>query len=200
MVKAVILDVSEAELSRRAKLGLDRRDEMWEGVLHMAPAPTNEHQRLVDELVVYLVPLLKSKNRGTLRSGINVFNEKAPKQDYRIPDHTFVAAGREGIIVPDGIRGGAPDAVIEIRSPDDETYEKFPFFAALGVREIIVIDRDTKKPEVFRLTGPQYLVVSADKEAWIPSEALSVRFRLTAGTPPKLALQDVEDPSCQAEI
>jgi Uma2 family endonuclease len=51
-----------------------------------------------------------------------------------------VARGCESIIAADGIRGGAPDAVIEIRSPDDETDEKLPFFAALGVAEVIVID------------------------------------------------------------
>jgi hypothetical protein len=29
----------EALIERRRRLGLDRRDEMWEGVYHLAPAP-----------------------------------------------------------------------------------------------------------------------------------------------------------------
>ena len=34
--------------------------------------------------------------------------------------------------------------------PGDESYEKFPFYAAVGVRELLVIDRDTKEPELYR--------------------------------------------------
>ncbi|MBI2900337.1 MAG: Uma2 family endonuclease [Planctomycetes bacterium] len=199
-MKAVLLHVSEQDLAERRQWGLDRYDESWEGVLHMSPAPSPEHQRIVEELLTFLRPLLRRKKRGTLKLAINVFNEASPKQDYRIPDFTFVAAGRERLIAADGVRGGGPDAVIEIRSPDDETYEKLPFFAALGVREVVVVDRDSKKPEVLRLTGSQYLVVAADREGWVASEVLGVRFRLLPGTPPRLAVEDIEDPSARVEI
>jgi hypothetical protein len=33
---------------------------------------------------------------------------------------------------------------------------------ALGVREVIVIDRDTKQPQLFRLAGSQYVPVKDD--------------------------------------
>ena len=85
-------------------------------------------------------------------SGINVFESD---KNYRIPDLTFVAAGREDILHEDGVGGEGPDAVIEIRSPHDETYDKLSFYASLGVREVIVIDRDTKRPELYRLAGSQ---------------------------------------------
>jgi Uma2 family endonuclease len=200
MMKAVVLQVSEEDLARRRKLGLDRRDEMWEGVLHIAPAPSYEHQRMLDELTLFLGALLKRTKRGTLRSGINVFSDKVPVPDYRIPDHTFVAAGREGIIAPDGIRGGGPDAVIEVRSPEDESYEKMSFFAGLGVREVLVLDRDTKKPGVYRLAGGGYVAVSADAAGWVVSETMRVRFRRRAGPPPRLELEDLDDPASRAEI
>ena len=151
-MRAVLSHISEAELAERKAWGLDRRDEMWEGVLHMTPAPSVEHQRVIEELILFLKPLLRSTARGALRAGINVF--RADK-DYRIPDLTFVAAGREAVVAEDGTRGGGPDAVIEIRSPDDESYEKLPFYAAIGTREAIVIDRDSKRTEIFRLAGPQ---------------------------------------------
>ena len=89
------------------------------------------------------------------RSQINVFNEASAEPDYRIPDLTFIAAGRVDVLARDGTRGGGPDAVIEIRSPNDETYEKFPFFAGLGVREVIVVHRDTMEAEIYRLAGSQ---------------------------------------------
>jgi hypothetical protein len=63
-------------------------------------------------------------------TGINVFRAD---DNYRIPDVSYVSKGREGILAEDGARGG-PDAVIEVRSPGDETYDKLPFHATLGVR------------------------------------------------------------------
>lgn len=200
VVKAVVLHVPEEEIALRRRLGLDGRDEMWEGVLHMSPAPAPEHQRMLDELIAFLMPLFKRSGRGTLRSGINVFDESSKRENYRIPDLTFVAAGRERIIAQDGVRGEAPDAVIEIRSPDDETYEKLPFYASLGVREVVVLDRDTKKPEVFRLAGGRYVVAAPDREGWIPSDTLLVRFRHVPGPSPRVAVRDERDPAAHVEI
>lgn len=191
-----MLEVSREELDRRKQTGLDRWDEIWEGVLHMAPAPSYEHQRIVDELIAFFVPLLKRSRRGILRAGINVFRER--DEDYRIPDLTFIAAENQQIIADDGTRGGGPDAVIEVRSPGDESYDKLPFFAALGVREVLVIDRDTKRPEVFRLAGRQYLAVAADRDGWVTCEALGTRFRAVDG--PRLAVEDLAEPAVRTEI
>ena len=151
-MRAVLSHISEAELATRKALGLDRRDEMWEGVLHITPPPNVEHQRILGDLIVFLARHLPNTGRGTLISGINVFRQDT---DYRIPDLTFIASGRETVLAEDGTHGGGPDAVIEIRSPDDESYEKLPFYAAIGTREVIVIDRDTRRTEIFRLAGSQ---------------------------------------------
>jgi Uma2 family endonuclease len=198
-VQGVMLDVSPEALARRKLTGVDRRDELWEGVWHMAPAPSREHQRILDELIVFLLPLSRRARRGTLHSGINVFDERSRSENYRIPDVTFVGAGRESILAEDGVRGGAPDAVIEIRSPGDESYDKLAFFASLGVREVIVIDRDTKKPEIYRLAGSQYVAVAVDREGWVASETLGVRWRQSPGSP-VLALEDVDDAVARTEI
>ena len=197
-MRGVILQVSGEELARRRQTGIDRYDEVWEGVLHMAPAPAYEHQRIVSAIDRFLGPLCERTARGVLAPGINVFNEASGSQDYRIPDLTFVAAGRRDIIAPDGIRGGGPDAVIEIRSPEDETYDKLPFFARLGVREVIVVERDTKEIEIYRLTGHEYVAVFRDPHGWLRSEVLQLRF--THGNPDRLIIEDLDDSSTQVEI
>lgn len=197
-MKALILQVSEEALARRRQTGVDRYDEMWEGVLHMAPAPAYEHQRMVSAIDRFLGSLCDRHVRGTLAPGINVFGEASEGQDYRIPDLTFVAAARRGIIAPDGIRGGGPDGVIEIRSPEDETYDKLPFFARLGVREVIVVDRDTKETEIYRLAGREYVRVSRDRHGWLRSEVLNVRFARTPSS--RLVIEDLTDPSTRVEI
>jgi Uma2 family endonuclease len=197
-MRAVIAQISEHELAARRRTGLDRWDEMWDGELHMPPALSDEHQRMLDDLIEFLRPLLRSSSRGTLRSGINVFDDPVKSDNYRIPDLTFVALGREAILAADGVRGGAPDAVIEIRSPDDETYEKLPFFARVGVREVIVIDRDTKRTAIFRLAGSRYVELQRDPEGWLTAEALDVRFgRHDDAT---LVVRDARDDSVRIEI
>ena len=148
--------------------------------------------------IEFLRPLLRRKGRGTLISGIGVVSDASPKQDYRVPDLTFLAAGREALIVRDGTCKGGPDAVLAVRSPADETYEKLPFFAQLGVREMIVIDRDTKRPEVFRLAGSQYLAVSPGLDGFVLAETLGIRFRVVDG--PRLVVEDAAEPSLQMLI
>ena len=44
----------------------------------------------------------------------------------------------------------APNVVVEIHSLDDESYEKFDFYAAFGVPEVWVIDQDKGTPRGFR--------------------------------------------------
>ena len=194
-MRAVIVHLDDAELARRRSTGLDRWDEMWEGVLHMTPAPSVEHQRILDRIVGFLEPLVRTIARGQLVSGINVFRAEG---DYRIPDITFVARAREELLHADGIRGGAPDVVIEIRSPEDETYEKLPFYAARGVKEVIVVDRDTKSPELFALAGSQYAKLQLDASGSVRSEILNVTIRRLEGS--RLRLQDGVDPAQRVDI
>ena len=198
LMRAVILQVSEETLARRRQTGVDRYDEMWEDVLHMAPAPAYEHQRIVSAIDRFLGLLCERYARGMLAPGINVFSDASASQDYRIPDLTFVAAGRQDIIAPDGIRGGGPDAVIEVRSPEDETYDKFPFFGRLGIREVIVVHRDTKETEIYHLVGRGYGGVSRDHQGWLRSEVLNVRFARTDSS--RLVIEDLADPSTRVEI
>ena len=196
-MKGVILRVPDEELSRRRRTGIDRYDEMWEGVLHMAPAPAYEHQRLVSAIDRSLGPLCERSGRGVLAPGINVFSDAITTSDYRIPDLTFVAAGRQHIMAADGIRGGGPDAVIEVRSPDDESYEKFPFFARLGVREVIIVHRDSKEVELYRLEGSEYTQAGRNEEGWLESEVFEVRFTTSDSN---LVIRDCREPASQVQI
>ena len=67
------------------------------------------------------------------------------------------------------------------RSSGDETEEKLPFYANLGVPELWIIDRDTKRLELLTLEGATYILQSSDADGWLASQATSVRFR-TEGT------------------
>jgi len=185
-MRAVVQQVPESWLAERALLGQDRHDEIWEGVLHMVPAATYEHQMIGTKLVVFLEPRL-------LRGGIQVLYETgvhrpgSAGKDYRIPDMVFFR-DQPGLIVERGLEG-APIAVLEIRSPDDETYEKFDFWARLGVAEIIVIVPESRAVEVYRIAGDRYVAAPADASGAVHATTIDVRFRTLAAEPPRLQVE-----------
>jgi len=132
-------------LAERQRLGLDRFDEMWEGVLHMVPPPKGRHQLLEGQLVHHLT-------RPAALVGCRVAPEIgvfAAENDYRVTD---VAVFPEASLADRGI-DGAPLVVIEVRSPDDESYEKVPWYLARGARSVVVIDQDRFSVEVFTSEG-----------------------------------------------
>lgn len=184
--------IGQEEIAQRRVLGLDLWDEVWNGDYRVAPSPSYEHQRLKDELVVFLLPLFRQDSRGTLLSELNVFNEGSERLDFRIPDLVFVRSSRPEVLAEDGIRGGPPDAVVEIRSPRDASLEKLSFYARLGVEEVVVIDRDTKHVDLYRLEGtPEvdeargeeaYRIVPAAPDGWVASRTMEIELRGTVGT------------------
>ena len=104
--------VPESLLAERRSRGLDRRDELWTGVLHMVPPPGDAHQGLSTELVMLLGPL--AKRRGLVpRVETGLFRNSA---DYRVPDQLYRRSDA-------GSTRGAESAelVVEILSPQDET-------------------------------------------------------------------------------
>lgn len=141
-----MIEVPEDLLEERRRLGADRWDEMWDGVLHMAPAPSGPHQRFVFQLGsalkarVEAAGLIVSHETEVYRPGVG-------REDYRIPD--LVVAKRERS-TDRGVEGRA-ELAVEVRSANDETYEKLPFYAEMEVQEVLVVDPRTCVAEMFVL-------------------------------------------------
>lgn len=133
-----MLEVPEALLAERKRLGHDRFDEMWEGVLHMVPPPSLGHQDLASWLVATWRSLAQAVGlRVTQDTGL--FDPQvADLSSYRQPD---VAVWLPSHSSERGIEGRA-ELVVEIRSPVDEPYEKLPFYERVGVREVLIIELD----------------------------------------------------------
>jgi hypothetical protein len=118
----------EALIARRRSLGLDGHDEVWRGEHHMAPTAHPFRGYLVNKLVVLLQPLV---DRAGLVSTA-AFNLGQPN-DFRVPDGGLHLAVPTTVYVPTAM------AVIEIESPDDETWDKLDFYAEHNVAEILVV-------------------------------------------------------------
>jgi Uma2 family endonuclease len=151
-------------------------DEMWEGVLHMPPVPNREHQDLALTLAFWLRTHWAVPRGNRVHGPINLASPGGWPNDYRIPDLVLLTPDRFEIDHNEYFEG-APTVVIEIRSPGDETIEKMPFYARLGVPEMWIIDRDTKVPEIYALREGKYDRQPPDADGWLDSAATGIRLR-----------------------
>lgn len=185
-MKAVISEVPRQLLDARARTGVDRWDEMWEGVLHTPPAPNREHQDMALALGSWLRTHWAMPLGNRVHTQINLASPGGWPNDYRIPDLLLLTPDRFEIDCNEYFEGG-PTAVIEIRSPGDETSDKMSFYAKLDVPEVWIIDRDTKALELYLLRDGQYRQQTPGTDGWLRSPATDICLRSEPGN--KLVVQ-----------
>ena len=171
-VRVVFLEAPEQLLAERRRLGLDKRDEMWEGELHMVPPPSFGHQEREAALAALLLPVARAR-------GLRLATEPGlygVDGGWRVPELALAAPGH---VTQRGVEGGAA-LVVEIRSPGDETDAKVPFYARFGVEELLIVERDTAAVELLRLAAGTLEAVPADKQGRLTC-SLSVGFRRVRG-------------------
>ena len=152
-MQALWLEVPEHFLEERRRLGHDKKDELWDGVLHMVPPPVSRHQRLSADLLVGLHQIARRFALEPWGDSTGVFG---PGENWRIPDLTFARPDHRS---ERGLESA--ELVIEILSPNDESRKKLPFYASIGVREVWIIDPVTRVAEIFAGTTPVLGGVSA---------------------------------------
>jgi Uma2 family endonuclease len=139
-----MLEVDPQLLAERARLGLDIRDEMWDGELHTVLPASGPHQRFGTRLAGVLIQLARA--RGLEISYETGFFRTA--EDYRVPDWMVYRPDQAS---ERGAEGA--ELVVEIRSPGDETMVKLPWYLAEGCREVLIIDRDSLAVELHDADG-----------------------------------------------
>ena len=136
----------EALIEKRRRLGLDGHDEVWDGVYVMAPHAHSDHG-IVEES---LRGALFSRARAAGLIPGSSFNVGEP-DDFRVPDGGY---HRER---PGTLYVATAAMVLEVLSPDDETFATFDFYARHGVDEILVADLDAKTVRCWQLSGDGYV-------------------------------------------
>lgn len=189
-MKGVMSEVPQHVLDQRARTGLDRWDEMWAGVLHMPPPPNRDHQDLTASLAGWIRTGWAKPGGNRVFLQVNLASPGGWPNDYRIPDLILLTPDRFGIDRNKYFEG-APTVVIEIRSPGDETLDKMPFYAGLGVPEMWIIERHRKAPEIHVLREGSYEAHPVDTDGWLQSPATGIRLR--AHRADKLAVQIGDD-------
>lgn len=187
MKRVVVLDREQQRLllRRRRAMGGDRYDEVWNGVYVMSPAPDPEHQDLATLLSAALVSIVGAPEHGRVQVGTNVSDrEHGWEKNYRCPDVAVFLPGNPARDVGSHWFGG-PDLAVEIISRNDRSRKKFRFYAKVGVREVLLVDRKPWLTELYGRDGEWELVgvSSLDQPTALQSEVMPLSFRLVPGTP-----------------
>ncbi len=184
-------------LSYRKLRGQDQWDEMWDGVLHMPPMANIDHQDFEGDLQSFLKENWAGPINAKVWHQVNLASIGGWPNDFRIPDLVLLTRDRMHINRGEFLEG-APNVVVEIMSPGDETREKFPFYAALGVPEVWVIDRDNKEPEIHLLRGGRYRKQRPVAGGWVRSPATGIEMRAVASG--KLAIRIIGKDATRQEL
>jgi Uma2 family endonuclease len=168
-MRTLVLDPAPAEIDRlrerRHRSGADRRDEVWEGVYHMVPAPGAAHSLLAQQLAVLLDAPARAAGL-VVSADFNLGSE----DDYRVPD---LGVHR---MRPRGTWIASAAVAVEIVSPQDETWEKLPFYAARGVEELLIVDPANRSVSWLALRDGDYRPADRGQALDLTAEELARRI------------------------
>lgn len=184
-MRAVVISPPDHWLEERRRLGLDHKDEVWDGVLHVVPPPASGHQLFGSALERVLDPLAASHGLRVLREG-GVFGRDAGDKNYRVPDLSLV---HPKYLSKRGIEARA-ELAVEILSPGDESRDKLPFFAACEIPEVWLVDPETRIVEVYVLHGTAYFAVASDRAGILHAPALGLELTVVSGPRLRIAWAD----------
>jgi Uma2 family endonuclease len=174
-MRVLMLEAPEDLIAERHRLGHDRFDEVWEGVLHMVPPPSAWHQRFGSKLLLIVAPIAERLGLiATYETGL--FRPGSGEQSYRQPD---LLVARPDQWNEAGALGA--EVVFEILSPGDESREKLPFYADLGVKEVFLLDPTTRVVELYLLRAGKLLPAVAAEDGSFRSPVLGISFRTVDG-------------------
>lgn len=163
----------------------DRKDEVWNGVYVMSPDPNNVHQILVFKLASAIHAAFDD-DRTLVLPGANITDRADDwTKNYRCPDVLVFLPGNPAEDRETHYLGG-PDFAAEIISRGDRSRKKFGFYATVGVRELLLADRQPWRLELYRLRDGAYEPLGTstlDRPDPLPSEVLPLTFRLLPGDP-----------------
>jgi len=151
-------------MQRRRRSGLDRLDEVWEGIYHMVPAPSFGHGRIVQQFAELLGPPARAAG---LEPVMSIFNLGESDQDFRVPDGGLHRPGAGGVWIPTAA------LVVEIVSPGDESWQKLPFYAQRRVDELLIVDPTERTVHWLALAGGEYREVQHSGLIELGPEALA---------------------------
>ena len=146
------------------RLDDDKRYEIIDGELLMAPAPDTWHQDWLNSLNLLITPFVRKNRLG--RVFISPVDVVLDPENTVQPDLVFISAANLQIIQKRAIFG-VPDLMVEFVSPSSvrrDRYDQKGLYARFGVKEYWIGDPANKSLEVLTLKGPDYELYCSAEE------------------------------------
>mgnify|MGYP001224375295 CR=1 FL=1 len=160
------------------------RQEVIDGVVHVSPTPTSDHQWLNKNISSELDVHVRARGLGVvLYAPLDIVISREPLRTRR-PDVLFLSAERSGVFGRKQLRSMpiiniAPDLVVEIMSPSGrrrDLLEKLGDYARIDVLECWIISPEAETVEVLRLSG----------EGWVRVGLFGIGETIRSGVLPDL--------------
>jgi Uma2 family endonuclease len=100
---------------------------------------------------------------------LSIFNLGEPG-DYRVPDGGLHGERSDRLHYPTAA------LVVDVVSPEDETWEKLGFYAAHRVDELLIVDPQERRVEWMALSGREYKAIGSSQLTECGAAALSARL------------------------
>jgi len=129
----------------------NRREEVWDGVTYIMPEADNEHDDIGGFFRWVFRSVFDPELGFRVHGSVNISDRSANwKKSYRVPDFSFFDVNCTAEDRKSHWFGG-PDIVLEVVSPDDKSRDKLEFYAKVGSREVMMLDRDPWQLELYQL-------------------------------------------------
>jgi Uma2 family endonuclease len=185
-------EISKMMIRRRRSRGIDQKDEVWEGVYLMAPPPDPEHQGFINRLSFVLTQVVELTGLGLVQPGVAISDrQEGWTRNFRVPDISVFLNETSAILQGTHWFGG-PDFAVEVLSRHDKSREKFDFYAKVGVKELLLVNRNPWALELYRLENGR-LALGGESGLKTPSilasQVVPLSYQLEAGEPrPRLLM------------
>ena len=162
-----------------------RREEVWDGVTVIMPEANLQHQVFTSFFIGFFVTLFVKTRLGEVYNTPNISDRvDGWRNNYRVPDMAYAAKTCTAKDCDTHLCGG-PDFLLEVVSPDDLCREKLPFYAAVGTREVLILDREPWKLELYQLRRGKLKLAGESRpgDKALASGVVPLTFALQKGKP-----------------
>ncbi len=137
--------------------------QLIENEIVMSPAPSDSHQKILNEINFQLLGFVKNHQLGEVR--VAPYDVYLDGKNAFQPDIIFVGNESLELIEEDGLHG-APDLVIEVLSPSTAKYdldEKKDVCERHSVKEYWIVDPETKSTQGYYLDDGSFIALGKNK-------------------------------------
>jgi len=174
-----------------------RLDEVWSGDYLVMPLTDILHQDIQGKLmgILGIEYGIGEERTANVIHNVVVSDQKDYRSNFRRPDLSVFLPGNPVKDRKTHYQGG-PDFLVEIVMPCDRSRDKLPFYASIGTREVLIVDRSPWQLELYQLRRGRLKLAGTSRPGdgkTLASNVVPLTFALVRGRPrPKIRIAHAE--------